>query len=96
MIASNSNLVIENLYYLLWLKDAGLKEDSYSVRIPDTLVLNYGRITNWYFSPSNGKGILMKKKNNLTPENIFENFTRKESTSGIVAKLIENVRNEPI
>ncbi|KAL4508548.1 hypothetical protein ABPG72_003852 [Tetrahymena utriculariae] len=94
MIIRNTNLLVENLYYLLWLKDSGLKDASFNVKIPDTIILQSGKIMNWFFTSKNGEGILMKKDFNLKNTKIFESFTRNESKSRIVAMFIENIRND--
>jgi len=94
MILRNTNLVVENLYYLLWLKDSGLKDASFSVKIPDTVIIQSGKILNWFFSSKNGEGVLMKKEVNLKSSLIYDSFIRKASRSGIVASFIQNLKNE--
>lgn len=94
MIVRNTNLLVQNLYYLLWLKDSGLKDASFEVKIPDTLVIHSGKIMNWFLSSKENAGVLMKKEANLKKELIFESFTRKDSRSGIVAYFIENQKDE--
>lgn len=85
---------MENLYYLLWLKDSGLKDASFSVKIPDTVIIQSGKIMNWFFSSKNGEGVLMKKEVNLKSSLIYDSFLRKSSRSGIVASFIQNLKNE--
>ncbi|EGR32322.1 hypothetical protein IMG5_088100 [Ichthyophthirius multifiliis] len=92
MILNNTDQAIDNLYYLLWLKDSGLKDSSFVVKIPDTIIIKSNQIMNWFFSSKNNDGILVKKDYNLNHKNIFETFTRKISKSGIVAYFIENIK----
>ena len=78
MLIKNSNLLVESLYYLLWLKDSGLKDASFAVKIPDTVIIHQGKIMNWFFSSKSAEGILMKKSASLKNTKIFEAFTRTE------------------
>jgi hypothetical protein len=71
MIVHNSNTIVDNLYYLLWLKDDVLRSGAFPVRIPDSLIISHGKVVNWYFSPHSGNGVLMKKPINLTAEDIY-------------------------
>jgi hypothetical protein len=74
MIINNSNKLIENIYYLMWLKDDSLKDSSFPIHIPDTILFRQEVILNWYFSSKKGE-ILMKKEYNLKHEIIYEKFT---------------------
>ncbi len=72
MIVEKSNTIIEQIYFLLWLKQEGLK-DSFGIRIPDTVVMKGKQLLNWYFMSKKNE-ILMKRRNQLTRQNIYEKF----------------------
>ncbi|KAL4487561.1 hypothetical protein ABPG72_017350 [Tetrahymena utriculariae] len=85
---SNTNSVVYNIYYLLWIKDSGLQESKFPVRIPDTIIINGRQISNWFFTGSNDQ-VLKKKVNHLLPDAIFDSFTKNDVKSGIVAQIIQ-------
>lgn len=35
---NNTNGIVSNIYHLLWFKDESLLKESFSIRIPDTLI----------------------------------------------------------
>lgn len=39
---TNTNGAAENIYHFLWFKDESLLKESFSIRIPDTLVYKNG------------------------------------------------------
>ncbi len=56
----NTNGIVENIYYYMWYKDDSIKEESFKVCIPDTIIFKNGMPQVWYFTSSTGE-ILMKK-----------------------------------
>lgn len=65
MLLTNTNTIVNNIYFLLWLKDTGLKENTFNIRIPDTVIFKNRNAAIWYYSTSDGK-ILKHKKSSLT------------------------------
>ena len=72
MLLQNSNKLVDNLYYLLWLKDTGLKDDCLQVKIPETVIFQNSQIYNWFFYSQQGEAIQMKKESNLKNNKILD------------------------
>ena len=78
-------------FHLLWNKDnAAAFSSSVPLRIPDTVVFQYGQPLHWYFTSKRGGKdgktitILRKRKQNVTIEKIEELFLQKSSTRGVL------------
>lgn len=60
-ILENSNSIIDQIYYLLWLQqDVPLKDNKFQVQIPDTIIIKDNVITNWFFTSK--QGIVLQKR----------------------------------
>jgi protein-arginine kinase activator protein McsA len=76
----------EILYHLLWSKDK-VFDQVVKAMIPDTVIYQFSLPRFWYFTSKSG--IIMKKSSqNLNEQGILEGFTKKISSSGIVAMLM--------
>lgn len=50
-LLTNSNSIIDNIYYFLWLKkESGLKDNAFPIKIPDTIIMKGYCFLNWYFT----------------------------------------------
>ena len=60
MFIANTDSVVDNIYYYLWLKDDCTKIDTINIAVPNTIIFKNGKPQFWYFWSKN-KGILIKK-----------------------------------
>ena len=87
-----------SFFHLLWNKDNASASSSSTttaqppppLRVPDTVVFQYGQPLYWYFTSKRGGKdgktvtILRKRKQNVTIEKIEELFLKKASTRGVL------------
>ena len=82
----NKDGIIEELYYILWKKQDYLKdaESLYDLDIPDTVIIKFNIISNWYFTSKEGK-LKRKNKISLTREAVYDTFSVGNERSGITS-----------
>ncbi len=59
-----------------------------SIILPDTIIFKYQKPCYWYFTSKNDNKLKKKSSMKLTTDHIKEVFTRKTSSSGIIAYYI--------
>lgn len=74
------------LFELLWKRDV-LSDSSIALRIPHTIIFKYNAPSHWYFTSVDGT-IKRKTKANVNVENIWQEFVKRPSPSGIVAYFV--------
>jgi hypothetical protein len=72
----NSNGVIDSIYYYLWYKDESIKEGTFKVKLPDTIIFQHTRPTIWYFTSKKTGDVLLRKDDARTTANIMEKFCK--------------------
>ena len=61
MKLKDSDSLLDSIFYFLWVKkDICIKDDTNSVRIPNTIITLDNRILTWYFYSKREKTILLK------------------------------------
>ena len=73
----------------LWKKQDYLKdaESLFDLTIPETVIIKFNIISNWYFTSKEGK-LKRKNKITLTRDAVYEAFSVGNENSGIVAYFI--------
>lgn len=82
---------MQSIYKYCWIKSPTDKSNSFSFKIPQTLIIKEAGIDSWYFSNKKSKKLLKKdfikkkKDKNLTVELILQIFAR-----GLTSKKLKN------
>lgn len=84
--------VCDKFFELLWKRDL-FSDSALALQIPDTVIFKFGAPSVWFFTSVDGT-IKRKTKAKVNSETIFEDFTKKGSSSGIVGCYVYNASPE--
>ncbi|OQR83766.1 hypothetical protein ACHHYP_14328 [Achlya hypogyna] len=79
-----------DLYTCLWIKSTTARP--LQLRIPDTIVIEHGRLAQWFFTSKYGE-VLRRRRDKLTKERVFR-FFQDRLASGIAAVFVHAIKTD--